>query len=131
MAANEILRRFDEGFSTIVKQTTVTYTTDFGTQSKLDKIIDATNRASKERYLTSNDHEAILARLIMQIYSVTDTPAEVFHKSDSFFEILTNSKETELDKIFNGFEFYDNNPYREIAERRLEKIKKRRDRGLR
>ena len=138
---SDILNRFDEGFSSIVKQT-VTVTTQvfpnetaLALQEQIDAITAATNLASKERYLTSNDHEAILARLIMQIYSATNTfdkveneSAEVFQKSESFFEILTNSKETDLEKIFDGFEFYENNPYREIAEKRLAKLYRKRNR---
>ena len=138
---SDILSRFDEGFSTITKQT-VTVTTQvfpnasaMALQEQIDSITAATDVASKERYLTSNDHEAILARLIMQIYAATNKfdqvaneSDEVFQKSESFFEILTNSKETDLEKIFDGFEFYENNPYREIAEKRLAKIYKKRNR---
>ncbi|MCL2587256.1 MAG: hypothetical protein FWE31_03380 [Firmicutes bacterium] len=132
---SEILKRFDDAFGAITKQTVTIKTQVFpntaalDTQEKLDKILEATNKASKERYLSNNNHEAILARLIMQIYSATDQETEeteVFHKSDSFFEILTSNKETELDKVFSGFEFYENNPYREIAEKRLAKIKRKR-----
>lgn len=135
---NPILKQFDNDFSAIIKQTVTVKTEYFATkqdadlQGKLDKIVEATNQASKERYLSNNDHEAILARLIMQIYATTDNEPksnEVFHKSDSFFEILTNTRETELEKVFTGFDFYDNNPYREIAEKQLAKIKKKQDKS--
>ena len=139
--ASEILRKFDEEFSSIIKQTVTIKTEVFDSknaadlQEKLDKIIAATNSASKERYLSSNDHEAILARLIMQVYSAVDNKEkvddEVFQKSESFFEILTNSREVELERVFSDFDFYQDNPYREIAERRLAKLQKKRDRAQR
>lgn len=161
-----ILTRFDEAFRNIaganlsnlgeIRKETLTYEAEYYPtsepgglvsksvlQEKLDRILTATNNASRERYLSNNDHEAILARLIMQIYSVTEdedegcpacsdeSEGEVFHKSDSFFEILTSARETELEKVLSGFDFYENNPYREMAERRLEKLRRRRERNER
>ena len=139
MSHSEILSQFDESFAAILKQTVTVKTEVFESrnhkdvQERLDKILEATNQASRERYLNS-DHEAILARLIMTIYGTEKelpVPAVEYHKSDSFFEILTNSRKDEVEEVFSHFDFYNQNPYREIAQRRLDKIKKRRDKQMR
>ena len=137
---NPILSQFDESFAAILKQTVTVKTEVFQNRShkevqeRLDKILEATNLASRERYLNS-DHEAILARLIMSIYGTEENAAqpdtEEYHKSESFFEILTNARKDEVEEVFSAFDFYNQNPYREIAQRRLDKIKKRRDKQLR
>jgi len=105
-------------------------------RERLVNIRNFTNRASSARYLKDAQPEVILANLITQILSEADeinvlkpvrqTSQTAGDKAaKDFFEILAGSKELKLDEALSGFEFFDNNPYRIKAEKRLEKIKRK------
>lgn len=108
-------------------------------RERLVNIRDFANRASSARYLKDAKPEVILANLITQVLSEADEmdkPKPVRQtrlydsakKAEDFFEVLAGSKELELDQALSGFEFFDNNPYRVKAEKRLEKLKKSKNR---
>jgi len=126
------IRRFDEDFLTLTKQKTDSKIIQMAHiplhevyKRRLDKIREYTNQASRERYLAKDESEVILANLIMKV--LMETEQEFGSETDDFFDELASSKDAELDEILSGFEFYDNNPFREIAERRLEKIKRKKN----
>jgi len=126
------IRRFDEDFTAIMtKKSPESKIIQMAQvplheilQRQIDKIREYTNEASRERYLAKNDSEVILSNLIMQI--LMETEQKFGADMGDFFDELTSSSDAELDEILTGFEFYDNNPYRELAEKRLEKIKRKR-----
>ena len=93
---------------------------------KLGKIRDFTNQASQARYLATHDSEVILANLIMQILNQTD--GEGCDDIVEHFNFWENSKDLKLEEALVGFEFYDNNPHRERAEKMLAKLNRKRRR---
>jgi ribosome-binding ATPase YchF (GTP1/OBG family) len=125
----DAFKRIMSGYAEVVPQ----YKSDIESlRERLENIRDFTNKASSARYLKNAQPEVILANLITQILGEADeidklkplqeTKAGEMTKKD-FFEVLAGSKELKLDEALSGFEFFDNNPYRKKAEKRLEKIK--------
>lgn len=101
---------------------------------RLNNIRSWTEEASKVRYMPKSDKEVILANLITQILHESDnldqlklvesTPTKPIVGED-FFEILATHREVKLDDALSGFDFFDNNPFKNKAEKRLAKIEKR------
>jgi len=97
--------------------------------------------ASKIRYLKNTDVDAILANLIAQILLETDNldelklvePEEPAKPVDGegFFEVLASCKNVKLEDALQGFDFYDNNPYKKTAMKKLAKIEKKKKREKR
>jgi len=90
--------------------------------------------ASKIRYMPDTDADAVLANLITQILIETDKLDElkpivkepdIKAVSDELFQMLSNSRNVELDEALSGFDFYDNNPLKKSAEKKIAKIKKK------
>ena len=102
-------------------------------RERLENIRDCANQTSESRYLDGAKPEVLLANLIT---TVLDETAEMEKlkpvieevADDDFFEILAGSKELKLAEALQGFEFYDNNPYKAKAEKKLVKIKEKRER---
>jgi uncharacterized coiled-coil protein SlyX len=107
-------------------------------RERLTNIQEFANTASSARYLQGAQPEVLLANLIAQILTESSAmselkpvePAVSAHASgisgDDFFEILAGSKELKLDEALSGFDFFDNNPYKSKAEKRLKKIEAKR-----
>jgi hypothetical protein len=98
-------------------------------KERLQNIREAAEFASEERYLSRNDIEVVLANFIAQVLKETDKIDElkiqgpkVMRSGGDFFEELAGNKEIKLDDALKGFDFYDNNPYKTSAERKLAKI---------
>jgi len=91
--------------------------------------------ASKIRYMPGTDADAVLANLITQVLLESDKLDElkpIIQKepdtktaSEDLYQLLTASRSVAMDEAFQGFEFYDNNPYKKIAEKKIAKIQKR------
>jgi len=91
--------------------------------------------ASKIRYMKNTDIDAILANLIAQVLLETDNldelklvePEEPTKTVDGegFFEVLASCQNVKLEDALSGFDFYDNNPYKISAEKKLAKIEKK------
>jgi hypothetical protein len=106
-------------------------------RERLYNIMGYANRASEQRYLQDAQSEVILAHLIMQILDETADIDELkplvsdlesgLLNGDDFFDILANNKELKLDEALSGFDFFDNNPFRQSAERRLAKIERKKN----
>lgn len=94
----------------------------------LGRIQGFVNRASEARYLATQSAEVILATLIMQVM------AELSGNTDAtgpeFFDNLAYAKDLTLEKALVGFEFFDNNPLKKKAEKRLAKLMKKRKKAL-
>ena len=104
-------------------------------RERLENIRGWAAEASKARY-EKTDKEAGLANFITQILSESDKldqlkpvdppivkPIDV----EDFFEILASSRDVKLEEALAGFDFFDDNPYKAEAEKRLAKIKRKRD----
>ena len=91
---------------------------------RIENIRRYTNQASQARYLGTQDPEVILANLIMQILEETECVGGNGEHANFLDEILCSPRK--LEEVMPGFEFYDNNPYREKAEKRLEKLRRKR-----
>ena len=93
---------------------------------KLQRILGYTNYASNERYMSNSTPEVILANLILQILS--EIAGDTINPNDDLqvFQSLSRSKKFNLDEALCGFEFYENNPHREKAERSIARLRKKR-----
>ena len=110
-------------------------------RERLNNIRKWANNASEARYL-KKDVDAILASFITQSLAETDKLDELkpldsqitqasgetrMLKPDDFFEVLATNKNLKLDEALSGFDFFDNNPFRQKAEKRLKKIENKRN----
>jgi len=96
-------------------------------RERLLNIRENANRASEARYLKDAEPEVLLANLITQVLDETSDmeklkPVIAVPGQNDFFEILAGSKELKLDEALEGFDFFDNNPYKDRAEKKLAKI---------
>jgi len=107
-------------------------------RERLENIRGWAESASKARYLPNNDPDAVLANLISQILNESDNIDELkpvipkkqkLVDSDELFEVLASSRDIKMEDAFRGFDFYDNNPYRASAEKRLANIEKKKQKG--
>lgn len=102
-------------------------------EERLTKIREYANAASEQRYL-KGDCEMILANLIMQVLEETDKTLgaqSTVQKVEDFFEVLAANRELKLDEALEGFDFFDNNPYKAKCEKKLAKLERKRNRGSR
>ena len=102
-------------------------------RERLENIRGIAEKSSQARYLSKKevDLEAVLANLITKILEETgdlhelkiiEASAKKQIDNDDFFEILASSRDIRLDDALSGFDFFDNNPYKERAEKTLKKI---------
>lgn len=104
-------------------------------RERLLNVRDWAEAASKARYLPGTDPDAVLANLIAQILVESDKidelkpvvsePEKNKDASNDLFELLTYSRGVAMDEAFQGFDFFDNNPYKKQAEKKIAKIQKR------
>ncbi|MCL2569817.1 MAG: hypothetical protein FWE16_01255 [Firmicutes bacterium] len=106
----------------VQKPTQTRIATGTSDAEKLENIRDYTNNASQARYLATHPAEIILANLIMQILS----EIEGEQMDDNVIKTLYHEKSVDLEEALEAFEFYHDNPYKEMAQRRLEKIERKR-----
>lgn len=110
-------------------------------RERLENVKDFANRASEQRYLKGQNIEVLLANLITQILTETNDidkqkPLKTSSKAagnrgEDFFEVLASTKELKLDEALEGFEFYEQNPYKSKAEKKLAKMEAKRTRKAR
>jgi len=107
-------------------------------RERLENIRGWAEAASKTRYLPGTDVDAVLANFITQVLLESDRIHElkpikpVKHEpmdSDELFEVLSSTRDLKLEDAFTGFDFYDNNPYKQSAEKTLAKINKKKQKG--
>lgn len=130
----DAFKRIMTGYGEVVPQ----YKSDIESlRERLINIREYANLASSARYLKDAQPEVILANLITKILAEADEMNKLkpvmplkstAKKTDDFFEVLATSRELQLDEALSGFEFFDNNPYRVKAEKKLEKIKQKKNR---
>jgi len=129
----DAFKRIMTGYGVVVPQ----YKSDIESlRERLLNVREYANRASSARYLKDAQPEVILANLITKILAEADeidklkpvtASRSTAQKTDDFFEVLATSRELQLDEALSGFEFFDNNPYRIKAEKKLEKIKQKKN----
>jgi len=138
---DKYLRRFELEFKAIVDEISTLSTAlpkykdeNASLRERIQNIRDWAEVASRIRYKKGADPDAILAELISKIFSETENieklkplavEPEIKNISDDLFKMLSHSKNIDLEEALKGFDFYDNNPYREKAEKKIAKIKKR------
>ena len=93
---------------------------------QISLIKEFVGEASRARYLNTADPEAILANLIAQLLSALNPQHDCTKNQKDFLSVLATQETAPLDSSLKGFEFYENNPYRTKAEKRLAKLKKKR-----
>jgi len=105
-------------------------------RERLKNIREWVENASKMRYLPSyeSDTEAVLASLITNILIETDNldelkpiiqkPQEIT-ETDRLFQLIGHRNNIEMDEAFSGFDFFENNPYKKAAEKKIAKYQKR------
>ena len=93
--------------------------------------------ASRARFGTKADTDAVLANLIncileesdqIQELKLVNPPPKNPEANEDFFAVLATNSNVKLEDALKGFEFYDNNPYKKEAEKRLAKIEKKKQR---
>ena len=131
-STNDYIGRLEEAFQRIMsgyREVVPQYKSDIESlKERLINIREFANVASKARYLKDAQPEIILANLITKILAESDEidklkPVRSMCEETDFFEVLAGTKELKLDEALSGFEFFDNNPYRIKAEKRLAKMK--------
>jgi hypothetical protein len=93
------------------------------TQRQIDEIRDLTNRISAERFKEHANIDILLATLIDSILQILNGGGEIPNGGGgNFFELLNRERTVKLDDALTDFDFFNNNPYKDKAERRLAKI---------
>jgi len=139
---NRYLKRFEAEFRAIMQEVSM-YTSvipqykseNESLRERLCNIREWVEAASKIRYMSGTDSDAVLANLIANVLpECTDlqelkptTPKEpdIKSASEELFNMLVNSRNVAMDEAFEGFEFFENNPYKKVAEKKIAKIQKR------
>jgi hypothetical protein len=139
---NSFLTRFEAEFRKIMDEIN-TYssvipqykTENESLRERIDNIRAWAEAASKLRYMPDADADAVLANLITHILAESDNlselkPAapskqELRNTSNELFQMLSNSRNVEIDEAFKGFDFFEENPYKRAAEKKIAKIKRK------
>ncbi|MCL2846391.1 MAG: hypothetical protein FWE38_01750 [Firmicutes bacterium] len=90
---------------------------------RLYNIRNHTTAASQARYMATHDSEVILANLIVQVLTETDGEEGA---GDAAIDLMATTKSVDLEEALAGFDFYEENPYRKQAEKRLAKLERKR-----
>jgi len=138
---NRYLKRFEMEFRSIIDEIGALQTAlpQYKTaveslRERLDNIRGWVEVASKIRYMQDADPDAVLANLIAQILIETDDldklkpvvkEPDLETTSNDLFKLLGKSNSIDLDDAMSGFDFYDNNPYKKSAEKKIAKIKRK------
>ena len=139
---NRYLKRFEAEFNKILNEITVLSESipqykseNESLRERIQNMRRWAEAASKIRYLKGTDHEAVLANLITHILRESDNldelkpivsqEVDIKATSDELFQLLTTSRNVAMEEAFRGFDFYDNNPYKEVAEKKIAKINKK------
>jgi len=78
----------------------------------------------------------VLANLITHILAESDnlselkpvtapTKKELKDASNELFQMLSNGRKVELNEAFEGFDFFEQNPYKKAAEKKIAKCKRK------
>ena len=105
-------------------------------RERLSNLRDCANKASEARYLKDAQPEVLLANLIAKVLTESSDleklkPVVASENEEDFLQILASTKELKLDDALEGFDFFDNNPYKTKAEKKLEKIKTKKEKRSR
>ena len=139
---NRYLKRFEVEFRAIMDEVGM-YTSvipqykneNESLRERLNNIREWVEAASKTRYLPKADVDAILAKLITNVMMecnnleelkpVIPKESDIKAASDELFQMLSNSRSVQMEEAFKGFDFYDNNPYKNKAEKKIAKLQKK------
>ncbi len=91
--------------------------------TRLSRIEDLATKISAERYNPNYNPEICLANLLDLI--LTDGVSE--REEDNFFELLNKERNLKLNEVLSDFDFFNDNPYKEKAEKILSKIEARKN----
>ena len=139
---NRYLKRFEAEFRAIMDEVSM-YTSvipqykseNDSLRERLTNIKEWAEAASKTRYMPGADADAVLANLITnvlpecnsleQLKPIVPKKSDIKTASDELFQMLSHSRNVEMDEAFKGFDFFDNNPYKKSAEKKIAKIKRK------
>ena len=137
---SKYLKRFESEYNSIIEE--IRTLSDVIPQYKseneslrerLTNIKKWAHAASKSRY-TDSDADAVLADLISKVLQECDDleklkpvikQAEQKTASDELFNILSRANAVAMEDAMSGFDFYENNPYKKTAEKKIAKMKKK------
>jgi hypothetical protein len=138
---NRYLERFEQEFRNIMSEINLLSnvvpqykTENESLRERIGNIREWAEVASKIRYMPKTDADAVLANLITQILRETDNlnelkpiakVQEMKTISEDLFHILSTAKNVDLDEAFRGFDFYENNPFKNAAEKKIARIKRK------
>ena len=141
---NRYLKRFEAEFHRILDEINMysTVIPQYKTENeslreRIANIRGWAEAASKIRYMPHTDADAVLANLITQVLIESDKLDELkpveqkvpdLRVSDELFQMLSKSRNVKMDEAFEGFDFFDNNPYKKAAEKKIAKIQRRKHR---
>ena len=142
---NRYLKKFEQEFLAIMKEVSM-YTAvipqykseNESLRERLTNIREWVEVASKLRYLPGADSDAVLANLIANVLPecsaievlkpIVPVEPDIKSASDDLFQMLATSRGVNMDEAFSGFDFFENNPYKKLAEKRIAKIRKKKAR---
>jgi hypothetical protein len=138
---DRFLKRFEAEFNRIMEEISVyssivpQYKTENESlRERLENIRAWAEEASKARYMQNTDTDAVLANLVTNILAESGDLDKLKPKvqkpdikaaSDELFQLLSTAQHCNLDEAMKGFDFYDNNPLKKQAEKKIAKIKKK------
>jgi len=142
---NKYVKRFEKEFRTIMGEIKVIKdvipqfkTENESLRERIHNIRQWAEVASKVRYQSDANADAVLANLITQILLETDNVEElkpvlkeavIHHVSDEIFTMLNHAPNQSLEEAMQGFDFYENNPYKKIADKKIKKFEKKKKKG--
>jgi hypothetical protein len=101
---------------------------DTDPDEKLQRIAEVTNRISAERFGDKPQFDILLADLIDEILRILNDSECDGGSGDSIFSLLNKERSVKLEDALMEFDFFQNNPYKDKAERYLAKIEARKNR---
>jgi hypothetical protein len=70
----------------------------------------------------------LLANLIDSVLRILNGDGDTVKDDENFFELLNKERAVRLDDALTDFDFYNDNPYKDKAERYLAKIEAKKNR---
>jgi hypothetical protein len=127
---DKYLKRFETEFQTIFNE--ISMFSNKVLREHLANIRGWAEAAENIRAMQDADVGAVLDNLIAQIKIETDKIGDArqvaAEKKDELTQLLSKARNVEITEAFEGFDFYDNNPLKRKAEKKIAKLERKRNR---